>query len=131
MSTQAASTRPVNRPMQETPTRARQDMPDRAAMEETRQMPMMHDGFRERAPGTETKQAFLTTEFWVYAAAVAVVVVVSYWHGSITSGLKITNPNLSWWYITVLTAAYLFSRGLSKAGSTRRSFAERRAARRQ
>ncbi|WP_197673975.1 hypothetical protein [Micromonospora narathiwatensis] len=107
-----------------------QETPDRAAMQETRPMPTMHDGFRERAPGTETKQAFLTTEFWVYAAAVAVVVITSYWHGSITNGLKITNPNLAWWYLTVLTGAYLLSRGLSKAGTTRRSFAERRAARR-
>ncbi|MFU8875808.1 hypothetical protein [Micromonospora sp. SL4-19] len=125
MSTQAASTRAINRP---------QEAPNRAAMQEapTRPMPMMEDGHRERmpSPGTETKQAFLTTEFWVYAAAVAVVVITSYWHSSITRGLAITNPNLTWWYLTVLTGAYLFSRGLSKAGSSRRSFAERRAMRR-
>ena len=39
----------------------------------------MHDGHREPqpAPGTETKQSFLTTEFWVYAAAVAVVAIAT------------------------------------------------------
>ncbi|MFU8849741.1 hypothetical protein ACNAW0_01940 [Micromonospora sp. SL1-18] len=130
MSTQAASTRPINRPPQEVPNRAMQETPERAAMQETRPMPMMHDGFRERSPGTETKQAFLTTEFWIYAFAVAIVVVTSYWSSSITSGLRITNPNLAWWYLTVLTGTYLLSRGLSKAGTTRRSFAERRASRR-
>ena len=69
MSTQAASTRPANRPMS--------DVQNRSNMQDTstQQMASMHNGHRENmpSPGTETKQAFLTTEFWVYAAAVAVV----------------------------------------------------------
>ncbi|MFJ8582833.1 hypothetical protein [Micromonospora sp. NPDC093277] len=126
MSTQAASTRPMNRPSQEAQNRmAQQEAP-------TRQMPMMEDGHRHNmpAPGTETKQAFLTTEFWVYAAAVAGVIIAAFWRGSATNGLNINNPNLSWWFLTVLTGAYLLSRGLSKAGSSRRSISERRASRR-
>ncbi|MFE9691077.1 hypothetical protein [Micromonospora sp. NPDC005806] len=122
MSTQAASTRPMNRPAQ--------DMQNRAAMQETptRPMPVMGDGHRERmpSPGTETKQAFLTTEFWVYAAAIVVVVIAALWRGPATNGLNINNPNAAWWYLTVLTGAYLVSRGLSKAGTARRSVAERR-----
>ncbi|MFI2711196.1 MULTISPECIES: hypothetical protein [unclassified Micromonospora] len=122
MSTQAASTRPMNRPMS--------DVQNRSSMMEspTRPMPSMHDGHREEmpAPGTETKQAFLTTEFWVYAAAAAVVVIAAFWKGTTANGLNINNPNQAWWYLTALTGAYLISRGLSKAGSARRSGKERR-----
>ena len=126
MSTQAASTRPMNRPMQEAQ--------NRAAMQETptRQMPTMQgDGHRERmpSPGTETKQSFLTTEFWIYAGAVAVVVIAAFWRGSATNGLNINNPAQAWWYLTILTAGYLLSRGLAKAGTARRSGEERRARR--
>ncbi|MEU5720219.1 hypothetical protein ABZ783_00115 [Micromonospora sp. NPDC047738] len=125
MSTQAASTRPMNRPAQEAPNRmAMQDV-------QTRQMPMIEDGRRQPTPGTETKHALLTTEFWVYAIAVAGVIVAAYWPGGGGNGLNLANPNLSWWFLTVLTGAYLFSRGLAKAGSERHSIAERRAARRQ
>ncbi|WP_406081833.1 hypothetical protein [Micromonospora sp. NBC_00858] len=90
-------------------------------------MPVMTDGHREQmpSPGTETKQAFLTTEFWIYAAAVAVVVIAAFWRGSATNGLNINNPNQAWWFLTILTGGYLVSRGLSKAGSARRSGKER------
>ncbi len=121
MSTQAASTRPMNRPVQET---------NRAAMRETptQPMPAMNDGYRERmpAPGTETKPSFATTEFWVYAAAAAVVVIAAFWKGTTANGLNINNPNQAWWFLTVLTGAYLVSRGLSKAGSNWRSGRERK-----
>ncbi|MEU8298553.1 hypothetical protein AB0C04_14900 [Micromonospora sp. NPDC048909] len=126
MSTQAASTRPMNRPAA--------DMQNRAAMQETptRQMPVMQDGHREPMPqtGTETKQAFLTTEFWVYAVAVAAVVIAAFWRGPAGNGLNINNPVQSWWIIAALTAGYLVSRGLSKAGSPKRSLSERRQGRR-
>ncbi len=125
MSTQAASTRPTNRPMQ--------DVANRAATQEspTRPMGAMPDVAREPmpSPGTETKQAFLTTEFWVYAAAVVVVAIAAFWRGPATNGLNINNPNMAWWYLTVLTGAYLLSRGLSKAGTARRTGAQRRARR--
>ncbi|QGN49870.1 hypothetical protein GKC29_25620 [Micromonospora sp. WMMC415] len=126
MSTQAASTRPMNRPAT--------DVQNRAAMQETPTRPMaaIPDGRREQMPslGTETKQSFLTTEFWIYAAAVAVVVIAAFWRGSATDGLNINNPTLAWWYLSILTAAYLVSRGLAKAGTARRSGEERRAGRR-
>ncbi|MFI7607468.1 hypothetical protein ACIBTV_20305 [Micromonospora sp. NPDC049366] len=127
MSTQAASARPMNRPAT--------DMQNRQSMQETptRPMPMMNDGHREPMPaqtGTETKQAFLTTEFWIYAAAVAAVVIAAFWRGPATNGLNINNPVQSWWIIAALTAGYLVSRGLSKAGSPKRSLGERRSGRR-
>ncbi len=122
MSTQAASTRSMNRPQQE--------MQNRPNMQEapTRPMPMMHDGHREQmpSPGTETKQAFLTTEFWIYAAAVAGLIIAAFWRGGGTYGLHLTNPGQAWLFITLLTLGYLGSRGLAKAGSQRHSFAERR-----
>ncbi|TDC39297.1 hypothetical protein E1211_04745 [Micromonospora sp. 15K316] len=126
MSTQAASTRPMNRPAA--------DVQNRQAMQETptRPMPMVSDGHREPMPqtGTETKQAFLTTEFWVYAVVMAGVVIAAFWGGSDTNGLNINNPVQSWWILAVLTAGYLVSRGLSKAGSPKRSLSERRTGRR-
>lgn len=120
MSTQAASTR-TNRPMQDVQNRSMQDT-------STRQMPMMHDGHREPmpAPGTETKQAFLTTEFWVYAAAVALVAIAAFWKGTVANGLNINNPGQAWMFITILTVGYLGSRGLAKAGSNFRSGRERK-----
>ncbi|MER5455264.1 MULTISPECIES: hypothetical protein [unclassified Micromonospora] len=122
MSTQAASTRPMNRPAQ--------DAQNRQAMQEaaTRPMPMMHDGHREEmpSPGTETKQSFLTTEFWIYAAAVTLVVISAFWRGTTANGLNLNNPGQAWFFITLLTIGYLGSRGLAKAGSQRRSAAERK-----
>ena len=121
MSTQAASTRPMNRPAQDVQHRqAMQDMP-------TRQMPA-HDGHREpaQAPGTETKQSFLTTEFWIYAAAVAAVVIAAFWRGTTANGLNLNNPGQAWFFITLLTLGYLGSRGLAKAGSPKRSGEERK-----
>ncbi|RIV39783.1 hypothetical protein [Micromonospora radicis] len=121
MSTQAASTRPMNRPQQ--------DVQNRQAMQEapTRPMPM-YDGHREPAPspGTETKQSFLTTEFWIYAAGVAAVVIAAFWRGTTANGLNLNNPGQAWFFITLLTLGYLGSRGLAKAGSPKRSAEERR-----
>jgi hypothetical protein len=123
MSTQAASTRPMNRPTaQEAPNRAMQETP-------TRPMPMVPDGRREamQAPGTETKQAFKTTEFWIYAASVAAVLVASYLVGKNSVGVDIFRAPQAWFFITLLTIGYLGSRGLAKAGSNYRSAAERKA----
>ncbi|GAA4561551.1 hypothetical protein GCM10023176_00390 [Micromonospora coerulea] len=123
MSTQAASTRPMNRPMQ--------DAPNRAAMQEapTRPMPMMHDGQREQAisaPGTETKPSFATTEFWVYIASIAGVLLASYLVGKNAAGVDIFRAPQAWFFITLLTLGYLGSRGLAKAGSNFRSGDERK-----
>ncbi|WP_165823171.1 hypothetical protein [Micromonospora globispora] len=123
MSTQAASTRPMNRPTQEAP--------NRAAMQEapTRPMPMAYDGQRQAmaAPGTETKPSFATTEFWVYIASVAAVLVASYLVGKNAAGVDIFRAPRAWFFITILTVGYLGSRGLAKAGSGFRSGEERRA----
>ncbi|MGC5022618.1 hypothetical protein [Micromonospora sp. DT47] len=121
MSTQAASTRSMNRP---------QEAPNRATMEETtRPMAVMPDGRRQdiQAPGTETKPSFATTEFWVYVAGVIGVLVASYLVGKNAVGVDIFRAPQAWFFITVLTIGYLGSRGLAKAGSNFRSGAERTA----
>ncbi|TDC76076.1 hypothetical protein E1193_24495 [Micromonospora sp. KC606] len=125
MSTQAASTRPMNQQTQQAPGRPMSDM----AMQEapTRPMPMMQDGHRQQAPapGSETKHSMLTTEFWIYAAAVAAVAIAAFWRGNTTDGLNLNNPGQAWFFITLLTLGYLGSRGLAKAGSAHRSHEER------
>jgi hypothetical protein len=73
---------------------------------------------------TETKQAFKTTEFWVYIAAGIGVLVASQ---IVTSGNgsgggadnngDAFNASRTWLYITILTVAYMVSRGFAKAGS--------------
>ncbi|MCG5440573.1 hypothetical protein [Micromonospora foliorum] len=123
MSTQAASTRPMNRPVN--------DPQNPASMRDmqTQQIPVMHDGRRNdmQAPGTETKQAFKTTEFWIYLIAVAAVLGASQVVGRNTTGVDIFRADNAWFLVTLLTLGYLGSRGLAKAGSNWRSAEERKA----
>lgn len=135
MSTEAASTRPRNQPPAEAQSRERRSefqSRDRLQDAPTRPMRAMDNGRREQmsAPDTETKNSFLTTEFWIYAGAVTLVVISAFWRGSGTNGLNINDPILAWWFLSALTAAYLISRGLAKAGSDRRLTDERGMARR-
>jgi hypothetical protein len=93
-----------------------------AQMPTARQMPdggRMAEG-RMPAPGSETKPAVLSTEFWVYLAAVGGVLLASWWVGSSGNGpgVDIFQANQAWWLITLLTIAYLGSRGLAKLGSS-------------
>ena len=67
-----------------------------------------------RRLATETKQAFKTTEFWVYVVAVLAVVIagtVDDAEGSAFGADKV------WLYVTLLTIGYMIARGLAKAGS--------------
>ncbi|MGN9776465.1 hypothetical protein ACTMS0_11935 [Micromonospora sp. H33] len=123
MSTQAASTRPMNRPAT--------DVQNRAAMQETPTRPMaaIPDGRREpvQAPGTETKPSLRTTEFWVFIAAVIGVLAASQLAGQNSAGVDIFRADNAWLMVTLLTIGYLVSRGLSKAGSNWRTAEERKA----
>src|SRR4051794_2771157 len=75
------------------------------------------DGARYRNEGRqvrhmkETRRAFQTTEFWVMVAAIAAVLVAGY----------VDNDHLDtdriWTLVSGIAAAYMISRGLSKAGS--------------
>ncbi len=132
MSTQAASTRPMNRSATDTQDRRMPErtIQDRAVQETpTRPMAMAQDGRREavQAPGTETKPSLRTTEFWVYIAAVIGVLAASQLVGRNTTGVDIFRADNAWFLVTLLTLGYLVSRGLAKAGSNFRSSEERKA----
>ena len=74
---------------------------------------------------TETKQAFKTTEFWVYVVMVLAILIA----GLVAEGgseAVATQDATSddgfgadkvWLYVTLLTVGYMISRGLAKAGS--------------
>jgi hypothetical protein len=65
---------------------------------------------------TETKSFFKTSEFWVYLAAVAAVLIAG---NSIESdgGNDFFAADKVWLYVTILTVGYMISRGFAKAGA--------------
>jgi hypothetical protein len=77
-----------------------------------------------RPTGNETKGSFLTTEFWIYLAAVAAVLIASYAVGDTATHGDYFRADKAWWFISLLTIGYLGSRGLAKAGSPTRSKAK-------
>ena len=69
-----------------------------------------------RRSTTETKQAFKTTEFWIYLTAViAVLIAADNLGGGI--GHDVFRGDKAWLLVAILTVGYLISRGLAKAGS--------------
>jgi hypothetical protein len=69
---------------------------------------------RARRLATETKQAFKTTEFWVYATLLIALLIAGTVDNS--EGSQFGADDV-WLYATILTGAYLLSRGLAKSGS--------------
>jgi hypothetical protein len=70
-----------------------------------------------RRLSTETKSAFKTTEFWIYAAAVAAVLIASAVVGTGAHHVDYFRADRAWLYIVILTIGYLLSRGFAKSGS--------------
>jgi hypothetical protein len=67
---------------------------------------------------TETKAAFKTTEFW---AMVIVIVGILICAAAINGGDNGTDEFIAkqaWLYVSIVTGAYLVSRGLAKSGSS-------------
>ncbi|WP_326554587.1 hypothetical protein [Micromonospora sp. NBC_01813] len=99
----------------------------------TAQMGDMNAGMRPAmTPGTETKSAFRSTEFYVYLIAVAGVLLASQVINTNIDGVQGTagvgDPfpaSTAWWYVALLTIGYVISRGLAKAGSAWRNSGER------
>jgi hypothetical protein len=98
------------------------------------QMGDMNAGTRTPAmnPGTETKSAFRSTEFYVYLIAVVGVLLASQVVNADIDGVQGTagagDPfpaSTAWWYVALLTIGYVVSRGLAKAGSAWRNSGER------
>lgn len=67
---------------------------------------------RTRRTFTETKAFYKTSEFMVWAFTVIGVMVVTY----IDDSASLSNWH-GWLLVTVLSAAYMFSRGIAKAGT--------------
>jgi hypothetical protein len=67
---------------------------------------------RTRRTFTETKAFYKTSEFLVWLASVVGVLVVTY----IDDSASLSNWH-GWLLVTVLSAAYMFSRGIAKSGS--------------
>jgi hypothetical protein len=70
-----------------------------------------------RRLSTETKSAFKTTEFWLYIAAVAAILIASDVVGTASDHGDYFRADRAWLYIVILTIGYLVSRGLAKSGS--------------
>ena len=69
---------------------------------------------------TETKQAFKTTEFWVYVALLLGLLIAGLVSDGGDAGTATDDgfgADQVWLYATILTVGYLISRGLAKAGS--------------
>ncbi len=64
---------------------------------------------------TETKLAFKTTEFWIYAIAVAGVLLASKLVGTTQNHADYFRADKAWFYIVILTVGYMVSRGFAKA----------------
>jgi hypothetical protein len=64
----------------------------------------------DRERSTETKASTKTSEFFVFLAAVAAVLIASF----VVDGFNATE---GWMYFTLLSIGYMISRGLAKSGS--------------
>jgi hypothetical protein len=78
-------------------------------------------GTNPEGPGrrlsTETKSAFKTTEFIVYVAALAGVLIAAAAVGQGTNHHDPFTASAAWLYVTILTLGYMLSRGIAKSGS--------------
>lgn len=75
------------------------------------------DGQRPERRTTETKASPKTTEFFVYLAAVAAVIVTALVVGRDGAGTDPFNALDAIRYISYLTIGYMIARGLAKSGS--------------
>jgi uncharacterized MAPEG superfamily protein len=70
-----------------------------------------------RRLATETKQAFKTTEFYAFLAAVIGVLIAGNAIEIAEGGTDYFTADKVWLYVTILTVGYMVSRGLAKSGS--------------
>jgi hypothetical protein len=73
-------------------------------------------GFARRL-ATETKQAFKTTEFWIFVILVIALLIAGNSVEGEEGGADYFAADKVWLYITILASAYMISRGLAKSGS--------------
>ncbi len=83
---------------------------------ERERVPTTRRGLGRRG-ATETKQAFLTTEFWAMVAAIVGILVAAAVVGDDNGGGDAFGARSAWLYVAIVAAAYMVSRGLAKSGS--------------
>jgi hypothetical protein len=96
--------------------------PETAPTRVTRPLGSRASTLRSGGPGrrlaTETKQAFKTTEFWIYLVILFGLLlaglIADAGEGSDVDGFGADHV---WLYAVILTVGYLISRGLAKSGS--------------
>ena len=62
---------------------------------------------------TETRRAWMTTEFWIAIAMAAAVIIAAYKNDGVNIGI-----DQAWALGAGVVAFYVLSRGIAKAGST-------------
>jgi hypothetical protein len=70
-----------------------------------------------RRLSTETKSFFKTSEFWIYIAVVAGILIAGNSIDGAGRGSDYFNAAQVWLYIVIATLGYLVSRGIAKSGS--------------
>ena len=74
-------------------------------------------GRRARRLVTETKAAFKTSEFWAMLGLIVAILVSAAVIKGGDDGTDQFIARHAWLYVSIVTAAYLVSRGLAKSGS--------------
>ncbi|MBE1488607.1 hypothetical protein [Plantactinospora soyae] len=121
MSTQTPSRQPMSQQdIQSAPTRemGTQNISNQQIQQTLSEMQRRMDEPVRQRPGNETKPAFLSTEFYIYLAAVGFTLLAADLVGRDASGVDPFRANQAWFFITLMTIAYLGSRGLSKLGNS-------------
>ena len=107
--------------MQSAPTREManaQNMSNRQMQQTLSEMQNRMADDRQRTRGNETKPAYRTTEFYIYLAAVGGTLLAADMVGVNAEGVDLFRADNAWFFITLMTIAYLASRGLAKLGSS-------------
>jgi hypothetical protein len=118
----AAETRIDGRPANQMDTQAQ---PRAERYEQRGAGPLPRPETQEMRPvGNETKASFKTTEFYIYLASVAGVLIASAAVRTSGTHSDYFRADKAWFFVVLLTIAYLVSRGLAKAGSPTRGRAK-------
>ncbi|MFI6760085.1 hypothetical protein ACIBF5_13200 [Micromonospora sp. NPDC050417] len=119
-SSQRMSDQPtMNRPMSDQyNTQGSYMQDDMSSRQMVSDQQMMSGRRGDRKPGSETKPAFLTTEFYVFVLAVGGVIAASVIIGNDNAGLDVFRADRAWFFIALLSIGYMLSRGIAKAGNS-------------
>lgn len=72
---------------------------------------------------SETKPAFLTTEFYTFIVVSLAILIAAAVVDNGEDGQGF-GADKAWWYVTLLAVGYMISRGLSKVGSRSRNHSD-------